>query len=275
VADSWQALIDSLAAVERAVARVTAVHVNTSAVRDGAKSLIQDYFRRTRPDLTALGIDEGELEETDQQMQRLLQLSNGRNPKSSYVRTLREIRRATRDLELRREYGLGERRRSESPPGPTTASAVEAKILETLTGLSPTAALSYEQALRDLASSTERVSFRGTANELREALRETLDRLAPDADVMAAPGFRLEAGRSTPTQKQKVSYVLRSRNVTSTARKAPEETVLLIEGLTGSVARASYQRSSVSTHIASTEHEVRQLKMYVDSVLAELLQVHQ
>jgi hypothetical protein len=109
---------------------------------------------------------------------------------------------------------------------------------------------------------------------LREALRETLDRLAPDKEVMAAPGFKLEPDRTKPTQKQKVRYILRSREVPETARKAPEATVLMIEELTGSLARASYERSSISAHIASTEQEVRQMKMYVDTVLAELLQVH-
>jgi hypothetical protein len=35
----------------------------------------------------------------------------------------------------------------------------------------------------------------------------------------------------------------------------------LIEERTASLTRASSERTSVSTHIASTEHEVRQLKM--------------
>jgi Predicted pPIWI-associating nuclease len=274
VADSWNALIESLSAVERAVARVTAVNVNTSAVRDGARSLVQDYFRRTRPDLRAVGIGEADLESMDRPMQRLLQLANGRNPKRSYLPVLREIREKTQNLEIMREYGLGELRRIEAPPSPTMASGTEAKILDTLKELLPTAALSYEQALRDLHSSTERLSFRGTANELREALRETLDRLAPNEDVMAVSGFKLEKGRTAPTQKQKVRYILRSRQLPETARKAPEASVALIEELTGSLARASYERSSLSAHIASTEREVRQLKEYIDSVLAELLQVH-
>jgi hypothetical protein len=274
VADSWQSLTDSLSTVERAIGRVSAVNVNTSAVRDGAKALIQHYFRRARPDLNALGVSNGELELMDGAMQRLLQLANGRNPKRYYARALREIREATQRLELVREYRLGELRAADPPDSSTIASGIESKILDTLSGLLPTAALSYEQALRDLAASTGRISFRGTANELREALRETLDRLAPDEDVIAAPGFKLEKGQTKPTQKQKVRYILRSRELPETARKTPEAAVSLIEELTGSLARASYERSSISTHIASTENEVRQMKMYVDSVLAELLQVH-
>lgn len=271
--DSWHSLLDSLTDLERAISRVSAVNVNTATTRDGARSLIQDYFRRTRPDLAAIGLAEADLESLDSQMQRLLQLANGRNAKQSYTRLLREIRSSVQRVELTREYRLGERWRSDSSSG-MLATEVETKIVTTLKELVPSAALSYEQALRDLAASTTRLSFRGTANELREALRETVDHLAPDEDVMNAPGFRLERDRTGPTQRQKVRHILRPRRLPETARSTPEEAVSLIEERTASLARASSERSSLSAHIASTEHEVRQLKMYVDSVLAELLQVH-
>lgn len=272
--DSWQSLLASLTDLERAIGRVSAVNVNTATARDSAKSLIQDYFRRTRPDLLAVGLAEAELEELDSQMQRLLQLANGRNAKQSYVRLLREIRAGMQRIELTREYRLGERRQEEGSSGVVLATDIEASVITTLEQLVPSAALSYQQALRDLAASTERVSFRGTAVELREALRETLDHLAPDEEVMAAPGFRLETERTGPTMRQKVRFILRSRRVPEGARRTPEDSVSLIEELTGSLARASYDRGSIATHVASTENEVRQLKMYVDSVLAELLQVH-
>jgi hypothetical protein len=271
--DSWRDLNDSVTAFERRLSRITAVNINTAAAREEAKALVQDYFRLTRPDLSALGIGEAELAGLDEPMQYLLQLSAGRNSKKYYSRALRDVRAGLQALELTREYRLGETRRAQA--GRAGAfTHVETRIVSTLKDLVPTAALSYEQALRDLAASDERVSFRGTANELREALRETVDRLAPDDEVIGAPNFKLERGQAGPTQKQKVRHILRSRALAQTARRAPEASIELIEGLVGSVARASYERSSLSAHISSTHNEVRQLKMYVDSVLAELLQVH-
>jgi hypothetical protein len=270
--DTWHGFVETLTAVEQAIARVTAVKVNTASARSAAKGLIQNYFRVTRPDMLSIGIDASALAEMDAAMQALLQLANGRNAKASYVRTLRAIRREAEGLELAREYQLGEVRQAATATE-VVIPEVEARILGTLRELVPTAALSYEQALRDLHSS-DRVSYRGTANELREALRETVDRLAPDDDVIASPGFKLERDRSKPTQKQKVRHILRSRGLSDTARKAPEDSVELVDALTSSVARSSYERSSISAHVASTEREVRQLKMYVDSVLAELLQIH-
>lgn len=272
-AESWHALLASLAGVQRAIDRVSAVNVNTVAARDAARTLIQEYFRRTRPDLVSVGIAEAELQGLDALMQRLLQLANGRNAKQSYLRVLRDIRQTVRQLELLREYALGASRRSDGRD-PVLVSEVEARIIATLKELHPTAALSYEQAVRDLAAAGDRLSFRGTANELREALRETLDHLAPDDEVAGAPHFRLEQGQTRPTQRQKVRFILRSRRVPETARVVPEESVSLVEELTASLARASYNRSSLSAHIATSEQEIRQLKMYVDSVLAELLQVH-
>jgi hypothetical protein len=66
----------------------------------------------------------------------------------------------------------------------------EKKIIGMLEALVPSAARSYEQAILDLKDDS-RVSFRGPALELREALREILDHLAPDSEVTAAPGYVL------------------------------------------------------------------------------------
>lgn len=269
---TWEEFEAELASTERVINRVAAVNVNASAAREAVKALIQNYFRRTRPDLFALGISAEELAPTDSAMQQLLQLANGRNPRRSYTRALRTIRSEAQRIELLREYTLGEKARADDAPAGTLISELEAKILETLKQLVPTAALSYEQAIRDL-NVTDRISYRGTANELREALRETVDRLAPDSEVIAAAGFKLEKDQTHPTQRQKVRHVLRSRNISATARRTPEQSVELVEALTSQVARASYERSSLSAHVATTQREVKQLKLYVDTVLAELLQV--
>jgi Predicted pPIWI-associating nuclease len=270
--DSWQSFVESLDTVERAIARVSAVNVNALGPRDTTRGLIQQYFREARPDLIELGLNSEEVQTMDGAMQSLLQLANGRNPKRSYTRVLRAARTQAQELELLREIRLGEARGANR--GSTVViSDIESRILTTLSNLVPTAALSYDQAIRDLAA-TDRISYRGTANELREALRETVDRLAPDHEVVAAPGFSFEVNQTTPTQRQKVRHILVSRRMSATARRVPEESVSLVEALTSSIARAEYQRTSLATHVASTQQEVRQLKSWVDALLAELLQVH-
>jgi hypothetical protein len=125
----------------------------------------------------------------------------------------------------------------------------------------------------DLAD-PERVSFRGTAAEMREVFREVLDHLAPDTDVMSKPEFRLEQDCTRPTTKQKVLFILVSRGKPKGALRAPEDTASLIENILGSLARSTYERASLSTHVSFPREEVLQLKMYVDTMLCELLEIH-
>ena len=103
---------------------------------------------------------------------------------------------------------------------------------------------------------------------------ETLDYLAPDADVMAESGFKLEKGTTRPTQRQKALHVLRKRRLPREAIRAPELAVSMVEELGAAITRSAYTRGSMSAHGLSSGQEARQLKMYIDAVLAELLEIH-
>jgi hypothetical protein len=151
--------------------------------------------------------------------------------------------------------------------------SVEAAIVRTLRNLVPTAASSYEQVLRDVQESS-RVSYRGTAADLREVVREVLDHLAPDADVTSAAGFKLEEGQKGPTMKQKVRFILRARRVGDSARQTAEDAVQHLDENIASLGRAVYTRGSTDVHVARTLEEVLNFKGYADAVLAELLAIH-
>jgi hypothetical protein len=163
--------------------------------------------------------------------------------------------------------------RASAPNVDVIAPGVETQILRTLRELLPTAALSYEQALRDLRDAP-RLSYRGTAVELRETLREVLDHLAPDADVKASPGFKPEKHAEGPTMRQKAQFILRARGVPSGSLATSKDAIERVEAATASLARSVYNRGSVSTHVATSREEVLNMKTYVNAVLAELLQVH-
>jgi len=153
------------------------------------------------------------------------------------------------------------------------ASATERLIIETLARTVPAAAVSYEQCLLDLKQ-VQRLSYRGVAHELREVLRETLNYLAPDADVMAETGFQFEIDMTRPTQRQKALYVFRKRNLSREAMSAPGLTISMVEELGAQITRTAYTRGAKGAHSASSATEVRQLKMYIDAVLGELLEIH-
>ncbi len=157
--------------------------------------------------------------------------------------------------------------------GVVVATPTERLIIVTLSRILPAAAVSYEQCLIDLGG-FQRRSYRGVAHELREVLRETLNYLAPDADVMAETGFKSEKDTTRPTQRQKALYVLRKRKLSREEMSAPELTVSMVDELGASITRTAYARGAKNAHTVSSAPEVRQLKMYVDAVLGELLEIH-
>ena len=157
--------------------------------------------------------------------------------------------------------------------GVVVATPTERSIVETLLRVVPAAAASYEQCLLDLGG-PPRKSYRGIAHELREVLRETLNYLAPDAEVLAEAGFKLEKGLDRPTQRQKALHILRKRRLSREEISAPELAVSLVEEIGASITRSAYTRGAKDAHTNSSAAEVRQLKMYVDAVLGELLEIH-
>ena len=267
----WDAYWARLEFVRSSVSRSKAVNVNSDTVRSEIRGLVQDYFRSTRPGLVQIGLDDPVLASLDEPAQELLRLATGRNRRSSYERAIRNLRRARVAVEVGRERKLSH---AAVPPAvDVVTSGMETQLLATLRELLPSAALSYEQAVRDLRGPL-RLSYRGTAVELREALREVLDHLAPDADVMQSPGFKLEKDAARPTMKQKAQFILRARGIPSGALSTPRDAIQRVEDAAASLARSIYTRGSASTHVATTRQEVLTMKPYVDGVLAELLQVH-
>jgi hypothetical protein len=270
--DAWDALWVRLEVYSSALEFIGVTAPLDSAMRAEARTATQQYFREARPALGAARLSEELLRAFDALMQDLLRAANTRSPKvGPLLKVLRDAAELRTDVEVAINQAIGEEalRQAEG----TAYSSIEQRIIETLNALVPTAALSYTQALRDLTQ-IDRVSFRGPALELREALREILDHLAPDEAVSEQPGFKLEDGQRRPTMRQKALFILRSRGMAKTALEAPRDAVEIIENSASSLARSTYGRSALSSHVASSRAEVQQFKMYLDSVLADLLKLH-
>lgn len=146
-------------------------------------------------------------------------------------------------------------------------SQEDQEVIAELNKLIPSAALSYRQSVMDIADA-DRVSFRGPALELREALREVLDFLAPDEVVEAAPGFVQEPDRDRPTMKQKARFVMKKKN---SSPEGAVEAVTAFEEAVASLTRAVYNRSSKGTHVSQDRGTVVQLRRYVVVVLHDIL----
>jgi len=254
-----------------AIRRNRAANVNSEQLRAQSRELVQTYFRSVRFELARARVDDREFAELDSAVKYFLKLASGKNSKNTYLKTLRTIRGLRSNMEAAVEITIGS---SSSHAGPIFApSRLETEILRTLEKMVPSAALSYRQVLQDLES-PGRASYRGTAAEIRETLRETLDHFATDQEVMAASGYKNEEGRTGPTMRQKARFILKSRKQTGPQLKTSQDALDVVEAGIAALTRSLYDRGSVATHVAATRGEMATVKNFSDAVLAELLQVH-
>lgn len=263
-------LLNQLKGLVSSIRKNKAVNINSRTIREATISTGSFYFKNCRSDAYRILGDEKALSDLDEQWQQLIRLAHGNNSKKSYLSILNRLLKRTTDLAVA-SHALGS-------PGKLTSSAMsysqaEQIIVNTLDDLIPSAAQSYRQGLQDLNSAVVRFSYRGSACELREALRETLDLLAPDEDIAKQSWFKLEPNCTGPTMKQKVRFILRSRGKSKAQRALAEKSVGLVENLCGEVARAVYTRASISTHVQTTKQEVQQMKRYLDAVLFDVLEI--
>jgi hypothetical protein len=263
-------LLNQLKSVTSAIQKNEAINVNSKNIKQGVISAATCYFKDCRDQVSRILNDDVALGKFDKDWQRLIKLAHGNNAKNSYLALLKGLLKKTTDLKIATHIAV-----PSTVIAKLSYSQAEGILISTLDQLLPSAAQSYRQGVKDLNSTEERFSHRGTAAELRECLRETLDLLAPDEKVKEESWFKLEPNCSGPTMKQKVRFVLSYRGKNKTQRSLAEKSVGLIESLCGEITRAIYDRASVSTHIQTTKQEVAQMKRYLDAVLFDLLEIGQ
>ena len=263
-------LITDIEALGVSLRRGKAVNVNDQSSKDRAIELTTRYFSDVRPLVVAVGGETEHLLHHDELWQQLVRLAHGNNARSTYRKTIGALRKQLTEFNIS-AVATPVVQAAQSTAS-TSLSREETLILQTLESLVPSAATSYRQGLSDLVG-PERLSYRGTAAEFRESLRETLDHLAPDADVVAQDWYKPEEGLKKPTMKQKTRYVLTSRGRNKTQRNTAEKMSGFIQEFSGEVMRAVYNRASLATHIHQSKGEVQKIKRYVDTVLFDLLEI--
>ena len=243
-----------------------AKQVHSQPKRDALRGLAERYFSTVRPAIMPKDIQDADIATVDAKMQQLVQLCHRRGLARAYANILSDVRTALIAVDMR-WVSTPQVAATHSP----LAEADQA-IMSTLDSVLPTAANSFRQALFDLQG-TDRLSWRGPATDLRECLRETLDHLAPDSEVIKEPGYKPEPNTSGPTMKQKTRYLLRLRGLSKSQTGATEQAVDSIDEALGAFVRSVYTRSNVSTHTATSRNEVTRIRDLVRVVLAELLEV--
>ena len=262
--------ITDIEALGVSLRRANAVNVNDQSSKDRAIGLATRYFSDVRPQVIAIAGQTDLLLHHDELWQQLVRLAHGNNARRTYLKTIDALRKQLSEFNI--SVLTTPVVQAAQSTANTALSREEALILETLEALVPSAAASYRQGLSDLVG-PERLSYRGTAAEFRESLRETLDHLALDRDVKAQDCYKPAEGQKQPTMKQKMRYILTSRGQNKAQWGSAEKMFGLIEELSGDVMRAVYNRASLATHVHQSKVEVQKIKRYVDAVLFDLLEI--
>jgi hypothetical protein len=265
VSGSVDGLGEGLNMVDRLLRRIKTRHVNRSSDKEAVRKIVRRYFAYHRVGIAAVLGNEDQLVSLDQAMQDLLRCTHRRTPTDQYRKVLALCRENLNQLEVE---AVAPRTRE----GPAAFDRQEQSVLDTLRKVSPSAAICYEQGLIDLSNSG-RLSWRGTILEFREALREVLDHLAPDREVMAVQGFQLEAGTKGPTMRQKTLFILKSRGSKGSQAEPAQKATQAVEEIVGRLVRSVYDRASTGVHTKVGIVEARQVKNWVTTVLLELLEV--
>jgi hypothetical protein len=262
VASTVTSLLGDVERARKSLNAVKGPQLHSVNARATLRLLAERYFSDIRPSINAAPASSEHRDAVDAAMKDLLALCHKRGSVAKY----QELLRAAKAHLIHLDTGLVVQHQDE-----VVRSGADARILTTLRALLPSAAASYEQALIDLSEPT-RLSWRGPATDLREALREALDHLAPDGDVSAGPGFKAESNAHGPTMKQKVRYILRNRGKSKAAAATAEDATVAIDEAIGAFVRSVYTRSSVSTHTPTDKREVLRVLDLVRVVLGELLE---
>src|SRR5437870_4056768 len=106
VEQEWRALCEAFAKFVAHLNRSNSVNVNSMTLRSEIKTVAQHYFRRARPALAQFGMEQ-QLAELDTPFQNLIQLSDGRNAASTYLKYTKRVRKALPRITGQLEVRLG------------------------------------------------------------------------------------------------------------------------------------------------------------------------
>ncbi|MFE7844585.1 hypothetical protein ACFUTX_05235 [Microbacterium sp. NPDC057407] len=189
--------------------------------------------------------------------------ASGGEPSPDFLRRLREFQAQARQL------GRPARRAEAAVPARAALSARDVDVLARLRALSPSLADSLDQALRDLNDPT-RTSYMGPAGEVREVMRATIQKLAPDSEVRAQAWYRgiPQGNKTNPSQAERTRYAVQQQRG---SEEQARELDGLIDQTIAKITRETYASGSSALHAGAAQKQVRKLTGWVFAVLDEVL----
>lgn len=145
----------------------------------------------------------------------------------------------------------------------------QSEIHYALSNLSESLGNSYSQVIIDVQTDS-RLSWAGTAHEIREMLATLLRILAPDLEVINQTWYEQQPDTSGPTQKQRVRYILQKQGASSNTKDVVEQ-ISIIDTLVGNLVRDIYSRASDAAHRFKELKEVKRILRYFNAFVFDLL----
>lgn len=131
-------------------------------------------------------------------------------------------------------------------------------------------AQSYLQIKNDIDDS-DRISWAGTAHEIRQIISSLLIILAPDEEVIAQSWYK-KPEDGTSTQKQKVRYILEQKGAGSKETDVVEQ-ISSLDEVIQELVRKTYSRASDAAHRFKNRNEVIKILRYFDAFILDLLDI--
>lgn len=238
--------------------------VSLQEIRTLSKSVANLWFHDIAPLAKLASNNETALKTIDDLMDQLVAHTLKATKKETYLATTRDAL-STYDkqifVDLHKQVGA---------VLAGTASIGDNSIIDALAKISESLVAGYQQVHKDLADEG-RISWRGTADEIREVLRELLESLAPDEFVKRATWYKQEPNTDGPTQAQRAKYALEHHAAQTYRINATQETVNLVEQSISRLVRKTFQRANNAAHTTQDKDEVRRILGYFDLLVKDLL----
>jgi len=142
-------------------------------------------------------------------------------------------------------------------------------IYDSLCKVSDVLGNSYLQIKEDVQD-TSRLSWAGTAHEIRQLLSTLLETLASDESVTTQPWYKQDPNTKGPTRKQRVRYILQMHKVGS-KEQAVAEQVAVLDEMIGTLVTEIYSRGSDAAHRFKAVGEVKRILSYFEAFAQDLL----
>lgn len=144
------------------------------------------------------------------------------------------------------------------------------EIFDALAAISPALANSYAQVKMDITD-TNRVSWAGSAHEIREIISSLLRQLAPDDEVKKQRWFIQDPSTKGITRAQRTRYLIQLKNLGSNRQEVIEKDMNMLEDRISGLVNSIYNRASEAAHMYEDQDEVFRILGYFEALIHDLL----